>query len=93
MIKNLFLIFMIFMLTGCATIGIRAENFQTEHLDAMEISVIEPLAPISWVQSLFGFSMPAGDFEFEFSENRKAKVSTKKDMKLLDFNLSKVGEE
>lgn len=72
-------------LSGCATPGV----LFTEQDREIKIT---PVPREGIMALLLGQGLPAGDYECQFGEHKKAKFSTKADLKLFDFNASKIGE-
>ena len=82
MIKKICILLIVLPLISCSTPGIQATDFGTT-------MTIKP-KPRTGFMALFGKSaLPAGDYEAQFSEHRKFKVSTKLDMKIIEANVLK----
>jgi len=78
-------IIIVLCLAGCATPGVRFEDKG----DIIEITPAE--SDGGWFSRIFGSGLKSGDYECQFGEHKKAKFSTKQDMKLIDLNMSKIG--
>lgn len=85
MIRMVLIIIISIMLSGCASPGVAFKEYDDK------IEIVAKNAD-GFLSALFGARLPAGDYECEFGEHKKASFSTKTDLKLLDLNLSKLGE-
>jgi len=82
--KILRVILISLLIGGCATPGVKFEDKG----DIIEITSTEAdEGLLSW---LFGSGLKAGDYECQFGEHKKAKFSTKQDMKLLNLDMNAV---
>jgi len=80
--RILILLLSVSLLCGCATPGVMFDKTDT----GIKITPVENEGFLSW---LFPANLPAGDYEYQASENEKASFSTKADMKLIDLNMLK----
>lgn len=69
---------------GCATSGIKVSSTETS-------IQIEPLESIGFLSWLFGNKLPAGHYRGKIGD-KEIEVDTKKDLKLIDINASKIGK-